>query len=64
MSDSRWKWGPGATIQMAMKFYDAVYHLPHKPHNGGLMLDFKREREYGKLERLHSLSSSYSLYPG
>ena len=64
MSDSRWKWGPGATSQMAMKFYDAVYHLPHKPHNRGLMLDFKREREYGELERLHTLSSSYSLSPG
>lgn len=24
----RWKWGPGATSQMAAKFYDAIYHIP------------------------------------
>lgn len=29
-TDLKWKWGPRATSQTAMKFYDDVYHLPHE----------------------------------
>lgn len=25
-----WKWGPGATSEMAMGFYDSIYHIPPK----------------------------------
>lgn len=25
-----WKWGPGATSQMAIKFYDAIQHIPRQ----------------------------------
>lgn len=30
MSDISWKWGPGATSQMAIKFYDAIQHIPRQ----------------------------------
>ena len=33
-SDGTWKWGPGATSQMAMKFYTAIQHIPRQGKAG------------------------------
>ncbi|CAD6586678.1 MAG: hypothetical protein ASARMPREDX12_002488 [Alectoria sarmentosa] len=30
MPEIHWKWGPGATSEMAMDFYDSIYHIPQK----------------------------------
>ena len=30
MPEAHWKWGPGATSEMAMEFYDSVSHIPQK----------------------------------
>lgn len=30
MPEVYWQWGPGATSEMAMEFYDSVYHIPQK----------------------------------
>ena len=29
LPEAHWKWGPEATSEMAVKFYDSVYHIPH-----------------------------------
>lgn len=30
MREAHWKWGPGATSEIAMKFYESIYHIPQK----------------------------------
>lgn len=30
MPEAHWKWGPGATSEIAIEFYDSIYHIPQK----------------------------------
>ena len=57
MSDPKWKWGPGATSHMAMKFYDAVYHLPYK---GTAKRDLTTNPDFGEPGECDLLPSPYS----